>query len=451
MRFFVFGHFFLLFLCLACTGSRPGTRQNEGQEATDIKLPVRVHSIRAYGGDDERNPPILVRNSKNLSYSAPFASSQINIEFDVNTDVPPSVYLSFTHCDAMWREDNNVFISDVSMSRTSSIDWQSSPYQSSYYTYRGRIAIPNLQIQFKASGNWKAKIFEYGNDTLALAETRFFVVDMLADCDIALISDFYEPRSKVSPASFSIEAMVYTREPLFENQLHTVVVYRNNRWHEPLIISRDFNIKVPDDAFNYGVSPSVYGSVTVEKRFRIDGVPAQNDYRVLDLSNTAQYPGSMYTARLPLPDLRRNGSSIDRTDDGAFITRDIFANDDEYINMEFLLDPENFPSRYPVYLVGSFNNWEIRPEWQMYYDKEQNYYRLRQWVRRARHNYLYATGRLRAPYTNPDAITFEEFEGNTLSVANTFLAFVYYRDLSLGGYDAIIALGAANPFGQIRR
>lgn len=447
----VFGNFFLVFLCMACTGPPADTRQNSSREPGDIRLPVQIRSIRAYGGDDERNPPVIVRNTKNLPYTAAFGSSEITIEFDVNTDVPPSVYLNFVHCDAMWREDNNVFISDVSMARTSAVDWQSSPFQSSYYTYRGRVTLPNLQIRFNASGNWKAKVFEYGNDTMPLAEARFFVVDLQAQCDLYLSSDFYEPRAKVSPAAFALEASVSSREPLFENQLNTVVIYRNNRWHEPLVISREFNVRIPDEAFNYAVSSSVYGSSTVEKRFRITGVPAQNDYRVIDLANTARYPAGVYPVRLPLPDLRRNGGSFELADDGAFSTRDVFASDDEYLNVEFLLDPERFPSRYPVYLVGSFNNWEIRPEWQMYYDKEQNYYRLRQWVRRARHNYLYATGRLKSTYTNPDAITFEEFEGNTLSVSHTFLAFVYYRDLSLGGYDALIALGAANPFGQIRR
>ena len=87
----------------------------------------------------------------------------------------------------------------------------------------------------------------------------------------------------------------------------------------------------------------------------------------------------------------------------------------------------------------------------MYFDKEENLYKLRQWVRRGRHNYMYATGRVQAEYTNPDAITFEEFEGNTLSGSHTFIALVYYRETALGGYDSIIGIGAANVFGAIRR
>lgn len=451
MRFFAFTYFFLSVLCVSCGTLHDTTSENKEKNADGIVLPLQIRSLRIYGGDDERTPPIIARNPKNLRTDIPFAAQHSTLEFDVNTDVPPNVYIHFVHCDALWKEDNNVFLNDIAFSRTSAIEWESAPYQSSYYTYRGRVSIPNLHVKFKASGNWKAKIFEYGNDTEPLAEARFFVVDVLAQCDVLLTSDFYEPQAKVSPAAFTIDVAVSTNEPLFENQVHSVVLYRNHRWHEPLILSSNLSPQLPDDAFNYNTSSLVYGSLSIEKRFRIEGVPAQNECRVLDLANTAQYPSGNFPGRLPLPDLRRNGSYNQPADDGAIITRDVFANNNEYINVEFRLDPENFVSQYPVYLVGSFNNWSIQPDWQLYYDKNENLYKLRQWVRRARHNYLYATGRLKAPYTHADAITFEEFEGNTLSTYQTFIAFVYYRDTSFGGYDALISVGAATVFGPVRR
>lgn len=451
MRFFTFTYFFLSVVCISCGTALPTAEYAADKNADEIVLPLHIRSFRIYGGDDERNPPIIARNPKNLSVDVPFASQYSTLEFDVNTDVPPNVYLHFVHCDALWQEDNNVFLNDIAFSRTSAIEWESAPYQSSYYTYRGRVSFPNINVKFKASGNWKAKIFEYGNDTTPLAEARFFVVDVLAQCDILLSSDFYEPHAKVSPAAFSIDALVSTNEPLFENQVHSVILYRNHRWHEPLVLSSILSPRLPSDAFNYGISSSVFGSLAIEKRFRIEGVPAQNEYRVLDLANTGYYPSGNFPARLPLPDLRRDGSYGESADDGASITRDVFSSNDDYINVEFQLDPERFPSRYPVYLVGSFNNWSIQPDWQMYYDKNENLYKLRQWIRRARHNYMYATGRLQAPYTDVDAITFEEFEGNTLSTYQTFVALVYYRDTSFGGYDAIIGIGASTIFGPVRR
>lgn len=453
MRLFVLLAVIAFFLA-SCTTPRSGSSADADNSAEteggDIKLPVQVRSIRAYGSR-EIDPPIIVRDPNRSGVSAALGSSEITIEFDIDSDIPPGLYLSFVHCNAMWQEDNNVFLHDITLSRTSAIEWQSSPYQSSYYSYRGKIRLPNTQIQFKAGGNWKARLYEYGNDEAPIAEARFFVVDLAASCEIALGSDMYEPQAKVGPAAFTIDALVNTPSPLFDSQLRTVVVYRNHRWNEPLILTQEFGTTPPPGSFNYAIATSVFGSAMVEKRFRIENVPAQNEYRVLDLSDLSRYPSAAVPARLPLPDLRRNGSYADRADDGALITDNVFASNDEYVNMEFQLDPDRFPSRFPVYLVGSFNNWSIRPDWQMYYDKAENLYKLRQWIRRGRHNYMYATGRLQTEYRNPDAITFEELEGNTLSGSQTFVALVYYRETALGGYDSIIGVGAANVFGSIRR
>ena len=84
----------------------------------------------------------------------------------------------------------------------------------------------------------------------------------------------------------------------------------------------------------------------------------------------------------------------------------------------------------------------------MYYDAPNRLYRLRQWVRRGRHNYLYANGRLNADSYDATDISYEEFEGNTAAANNTFIAFAYYRELDYGGYDGIVAVGAGTMYGN---
>ena len=80
------------------------------------------------------------------------------------------------------------------------------------------------------------------------------------------------------------------------------------------------------------------------------------------------------------------------------------------------------------------------------YDESMNLYRLRQWFRRGRHNYLYATGRLNADTEQIMDLSFEEFEGNTASANNSFIAFAYYRELDYGGYDGIVAVGSSTMY-----
>jgi hypothetical protein len=45
-------------------------------------------------------------------------------------------------------------------------------------------------------------------------------------------------------------------------------------------------------------------------------------------------------------------------------------------------------------------------------------------------------------------LSFEEFEGNTASANNSFIAFAYYRELDYGGFDGIVAVGAGTMMGN---
>lgn len=421
------------------------------QDEWIIDIPPRILGMRVYGGRDETQPPIVILQNDNTRFTAPVGSGSVTIEFDVQTEVPPNLYVRFVHCDAFWEEDNNIFLSDITL-RTSNITWTAGALHSRYFTYRGTLEVPNAQIRFKYSGNWKAKIYLLNDDSAPLAEIGFFVVDVRSDCDVFVSTDFYEPQAKVSPVGLAIEAQVIAEQGLFDNQLHTVVLYNNFRWSEPMIISQD---QAATDFTNiYGRAKSqtsIFGVAGTVKRFQILGVPAENMYRRLDLTNRAQYPPTSEALSFPFADLPRNGSFLDFDNDGALITRSVTGSIDDYVNLEFTLDPEGYPSKYDVFIAGSFNNWTITPDWQMFYDADDRLYKLRHWVRRGLHDYMYATGKLNVDYGSVEAVNFEEFEGNTASAGHTIIALVYYRELGLGGYDTLIGVGAGSIFGATQR
>jgi hypothetical protein len=112
--------------------------------------------------------------------------------------------------------------------------------------------------------------------------------------------------------------------------------------------------------------------------------------------------------------------------------------------MEFVLASEGAPSSRDIVVTGSFNDWRILPEWKMQYDSTLFQYTLRQWVRRGRHNYVYATGQFNKEKNTVERFDYEECEGNSLSVSHTFFAFFYYRNPQFGGYDAILGVSAMN-------
>jgi hypothetical protein len=417
----------------------------------NIELPVQIRFIRAYGGNDETEPPIIVESSGG-DMESPVGSRFITLEFDVQSSVTPNLYARFVHCSAVWDENENVFLNDMIYSRTSNIEWSPAPISSGHYSYRGRIQVPNTQVKFKYAGNWKMKLYEYYNDSIPLAETRFFVVKPKANCILNIYGDFYEPSYPfISPSAVNLQATVYADQKLFDNQFHTVAFYKNNRWLEPYYASSNENVNSNNSIYRYYFPVMAGGFATAGKIFRISGLPVENEYRILNLTNLAAYPETRNVVRKPLSDYRRRGGYWEGDDDGAMITTYVADYNDTYVNMEFVLSPDNWITIDEVYVVGSFNNWKADKEWQMYYDAENRNYKCRHLIRRARHNYLYATGKYNISTGEVEKISYDEYEGNASSNEHTYFAFVYYREFDYGGYDSIIGIGAATIFGTLRR
>jgi hypothetical protein len=396
--------------------------------------------IRSYGGDNEQLPPVVLISEGAVPEIS--ASAYATVEFDIQSPVIPNLYARLIHCSADWNDDGNSFLTDIT-TRTTTISWSLAPQASTYYSYRGKVRIPNPQIAIRFSGNWKVKVFDMDTDEL-LGETRIFAVDYKARTNFNFMTDFYEPKSRVSSIALTLEAVVTSENSrLMDPFFHTVTFYRNHRWSEPFIVST----KYLDVITPYGTSGSISGIYPAGKVFRISRIPAQNEYRVLDMTNLGLFPYTGKPVRLPLSDLRRNGSFFEQANDGAMITAMVQPLDDIYVPVEFLLDPQpGSPSVNDVFIAGSFNNWTLDRSWMMSYDEKLRLYRLRQWVRRGRHNYLYATGSLNIDDGTIHDISFEEFEGNTASNTNSYIAFVYYRVLDYGGYDAIISVAASNIY-----
>jgi hypothetical protein len=421
------------------------------QNNDDFKIPPQLRFLRSFGGNDERQPPVVILPLKTTNgFNPPVGDRTVTIELDVQATIPPSLYVKFVHCTVDWKEDDNIFLNDAIL-RSSNIEWQTAPSGARFYSYRGKVRVPDEQVKFPYAGNWKAKFYNYDDEKEVFAEARFFVVNPIAYAEVSVWSDFYEPKIQTSPSAVSVETQVVAENNIYDSRLQTVVMYRNHRWQEPFVISQDPKMSSFKNAYKMDFPVSVGGFLNVAKRFRIENLPAQNDYRVLDLTNTAQYPRIAAAQRLPLSDLPRNGGSAFRADDGAMITYSIAPTDDDYVVMEFTLETDGRVPTEDVFVTGSFNNWTSTRDWQMYYDEEDRLLKLRAPMRRGRHNYLYATGKLNTETNRVEELSFERYEGNNSGAPLTFISLVYYRETALGGYDSIIGVGAGSVYGTIRR
>lgn len=408
-------------------------------------LPPLVRMVRVYGGNDEAQPPILLVSTRSSPTSSSLGSTSITIELDVAAAVPPDLVAVLQHCTAEWEPDSNPLTLDPTGSRAIVLDWRLAPPQSRYYTHRAILQIPSPTLRAPVGGNWKVLFYELGKEERPVAEARFFAIEPAAECALSVASDFYLPRRNAAPSARVLEALVINVQGYTDAQLTTAVFYRMYRWHEPFVV-RGTQLARGSSLSLRSTPTMISGMIGGIKRFRIEGIPAENEYRRLDVQNVALFPRSTVPVRLPLADVRRRGQfGMWTTNQAAMIAAGVSSLDDEYVPIEFVLDPENLPVRdEDVFVVGSMNNWHPTSQWMMTYDSTQRLYRLRQWVRRGQHAYMYATGRLSADTGAVLNLSFEEFEGNNSTNTHMFLALIYARTLRAGGYDTIIAACSAS-------
>ena len=416
-------------------------------EEDEFSIPTLVRGYRIYGDENEQSPPVLLISSKDEK-STNYGSRELTFELDVFSNIAPSIYAEFVHCDINWNEDENNFINNIGFNRTSNFYWQSSPSSTSYYSYRGKLTFPNAQVNFKYSGNYIIKIYEYYKDEKPLMEGKFFVVNNISKMDMYFTSSFYKADFQVANSAYNIEVRLTTPQNIFNSNLRTVVLYKNFLWEEPLVISEDNYRGFASDANRYFYPTMISGFASSEKRFYIMEVPAENMYRVLDMSNATQFPSGNYEARLPFSDYYRNGNYFYDDDDGAMLAEHYSYTDDNYVYLKFILDPGGIKSEEDVFISGTFNNWNPDKNWMMVWDEDNRFYVLKQWVRRARHSYLYGTGKYNFDTNKFENISFDLYEGNTVYANHSILAFVYYRSLDFGGYDAIIGTYVQSPIGM---
>ena len=443
---------FMLHIACLCIASSLCAIGDDIDEAMRKSVPPQLKFLRVYGGDDESMPPIaLTSRPTNLRRpNIPFNFSHVTIELDIQSPTPPQMFVVFSHCNADWSEHDNSFLNDPALLRTSSIDWRIAPPASVWYSYTGTLKIPNEHVKFNFGGNWKAKFYLYDDPQIPIAIAHFFVVDPRVETRLEVSGDFYSPRNTVySSGAYTIDANVRSVDGMNDGQLNTAVFYRLNRYEEPFIVSDISSYEdVNQRTHAYPLQTMLAGFGMTGRRFRIERIPAENEYRVLNLADYSLFPRSNAPLRMFTPDLWRNGSFFEKSDGGFMNTRFIATGDRDYIQLEFLLNTQLIQAEREVFVSGSFNNWKPDPSWLMKWDEETKLYRLRQWVPRGRHSYLYMTGEVDADNRKAIRLTSEEFEGNTARAGHTFIGLIYYREFGMGGFDSIVGVAGGSVYGS---
>jgi hypothetical protein len=222
---------------------------------------------------------------------------------------------------------------------------------------------------------------------------------------------------------FNVTANAFIPEELFPAYVDQVEIIENKKLYDPIVVDRSFNTN----------QRQFYWDGNRKFTFTARDIYPGNEYRHVDLRNInifntknvkAQFDGLEYSRFFQTGPKDLNGGSLLTKFKDSYAT---------YLNVTFSIrPPEEITGN--IFLVGSFNNWQILPEYEM--NNVGGIYSKTISLKRGIYDYQYVT----ADVIN-NVIRNENWvilEGNNWETTNSYSVFLYYRDPNYGGYDRII-------------
>jgi len=361
-----------------------------------------VRSIQLYAADEQDLPVLNMHGGPALT-----------LEFDLMTwqARPLSVY--FYHADREWRRDlspgefmESFFrddLLDYSVSRNTQVPF-------THYRYR----FPNESIGFRISGNYVLRVTEQGSEDEPLFERPFFVAEGTAQALMSLdllltgpqVLPVIQPRLVVTPPT-ELTSAVFDMTACFIEGGRLLAAR----------CTKTPRLGGGADMLYY-LEPEVsYGSRSGDYLVDIADLAPRGDVERIDLSTTPfQVLLQPDYARFPDTGSGRllNGQSV-------IGGRDEFGDiEAEYVEVTFrYVPPDEQPLPGDLYVIGSFNNWQVDLGAAMRWESELAWYESAALIKQGLHEYR---------YTSPDLAVRRMLESRLHRHVQWYTGLVYFRD-----------------------
>jgi hypothetical protein len=396
---------------------------------------VLVRGFCLYGMDNEKNFPVIVRDSVD-SEGKPVRSRQfVTIQFDVLADHPPELKLRFLHCDRDWTPSRSVFLQDETHNTSFVLDFRTAPNGVKGYRYRYVNAFPDTEgvVRFDYSGKWKAVLMDKA-ETRVFDEAKFFVVDRIVAPNISIANEYLT--NAPSPWNQVHKVVVSFRLPQeIDGYYYTTVdVFQNRRLSQPYRI----------DANDRDTYTMVEGYNTGTRSFTIRNIQPGNEYRTLDLSDVTRYPNGAVVRKVEGADQMRVLWRTGPDRNGTAEVNRFHGIHSDYLEVLFRLDLTTMDYLTAtrggrlIFLAGPFNQWDPTPDDQLRYDESEGSYVVRKLLRRGIYDYQYVTGIANIGSDRVAEQDWLSLEGNDWRTSDTYSAVVYFNDPRFGGFDRIV-------------
>ncbi|MBX2991411.1 MAG: DUF5103 domain-containing protein [Bacteroidetes bacterium] len=405
-----------------------------------------LRGLSVYAGNDEANPPIVLRKNLDREGRPAGKYGHITIQFDVLASEPPDLKIRFQHCNRDWVVDDNLFVNNINYNTSFSLKFVTSPGGVQGYTYRYVNTFPDADdaVRFEYSGNWIFKIMNK-SETIVFAHGRFFVVDDLVPTAVAVTNEYFTESASPYNQIHTVAARVTLPDEADAYFFTTVDVYQNRRFYHPYRI----------DTWDRNRYTHVEGINTGERVFKIMNIMPGNEYRVLDLGNVTRYPNNSLVRPVDGADQMRLFWRTGSDRNGTATLNNYTGLNSDYLEVLFRLDMTLSDYRSltsggrSIYLVGPFNFWNPAGDDKLMWDENERSYVVKKLLRRGIYDYQYLTGTWDARTQEVANQDWLAIEGNDWRTTNTYTVFVYFNDPRFGGFDRIVGLGRGSSSQQL--
>ena len=375
-----------------------------------------VRTLQLIVDGDPTRPPVLMMGRH----------QHLELSWDEMSHDPQRYIYHIEHCDADWVPSTEIFESDYLSGLNDQLieDYERSFNTTQIYTHYS-LGLPNPQVGFRLSGNYRVRIFHEGDDTdedEPVLEAQFCLcenvtpvrMDVSSNTDI----DFNRDHQQVSLAvGFGNLSVI---DPVRE--LKTVVM-QNRRWDSRVV----------------GLAPNIRNNKGIEFTHNRDLIfPAGSEFfrfEILDIHRTALgvdrmdwYEPFWHATLMPLRPARNYEYAEDQK--GVYVLRSANDRDDaitaEYVMVHFILQTPRLPEG-DVYVCGLWTGEPFAEECRMEYDEKRGEYEAAVLLKQGYYSYQ---------FRQEDGST-ARAAGDFYQTENEYMTLVYYRGQG-ARYDRLV-------------
>ncbi|OGV06814.1 MAG: hypothetical protein A3J84_05805, partial [Ignavibacteria bacterium RIFOXYA2_FULL_37_17] len=335
---------------------------------------LEIKSLRIYSSEDQREFSII-------DLSDP-AHKGITIEFDVQSQFIPNINLIFRFCDSQWNPYDNPFLTNPMYNTEHNLLFDNLPstVKGARFHYSG--TFPNNNVTFPFSGKWRFYLVDTQNRDLIYGSGKFYVVNPEVKLNVQLTKEGSEgdlPDLAALRRTFVISSGFTLPDSLFPANVMQVEIITNRKFTYPIIIDRN----------SYSADRFYEWNASNKFSFTARNIRPGNEYRQTDVRDIGKY--NTPTVNAKFGDIETsNFFTRGRKDfNGSSMLLNYRNENADYMNVVFKLrSPESIKS--PIFLVGSFNDWTVSPDYEMYDDNGLMNIPVR--LKRGVYDYQFVTG-----------------------------------------------------------